>query len=130
MSVFFTTLSSPKLFSFPKMRHGESCRDVFSEICHFMMWTCFRKYQISTISCEIAMLCFLEARISKMETQCPPLNRILILGQRKSDHNNRMSQLTDYVVSCLGVMGPVICDYNKRLIQLSVMLLSGVYCKT
>ena len=37
-----------------------------------------------------------------------------------------MIQLTD----CLGIMGPIISDNNKRLIILSVIQLSGGHCIT
>ncbi len=62
--------------------------------------------------------------------QCPPLNRIT-LGRHKSDNSNRMIQLAN--VSCLPgvhvhVMVPAIFDYNKRLIQLTVIPFSGGHC--
>ena len=61
-----------------------------------------------------------------IEIHCPPLNRIT-LGQHKNDNSNRMIQLTHvlYFVYCLGIMGPTISDYNKRVILLSVIQLSG-----
>ena len=65
--------------------------------------------------------------ISHIEIQCPPLNRIT-LGQHKSDNNNQLIQLTDVFVYCWGKMGPAVTDYNKRLIVLSVILLSGGHC--
>ena len=55
--------------------------------------------------------------------QCPPLNRIT-LGQYKSDNNHRMIQFTD--VFCVqGEMGLVISYYDKQLILLYVIQLSG-----
>ena len=36
-----------------------------------------------------------------------------------------MIQLNDIFMYCLGMMGPAISDYNKRLILLSVIQLSG-----
>ena len=58
-----------------------------------------------------------------LNIQCPSLNRIT-LGQLKRDNNNRMIQFTDFFC-VLGIMGPVIFYYNKRLILLSVIQLSG-----
>ncbi len=58
--------------------------------------------------------------------QCPPLNRIT-LGQHKSD--NRMIQLADiFCVLFSYITGSLLSDYNKRLIQLSVIQLSGGQC--
>ncbi len=48
----------------------------------------------------------------------------ITLGQRKSDNNNRMIQLTE------GIMGPALSDYNMWLILLSVIQLSGGHCIT
>ncbi len=60
--------------------------------------------------------------------QCPPLNRIT-LGQHKIDNINRMIQLTDVFCELFRCeMGPVISDYNTRLILLSVIQLSGGHC--
>ena len=55
----------------------------------------------------------------------PPLYRIT-LGQHNSD--NRMIQLTDIYCVLFRHIGPVISDYNKRLILLSVIQLSGGHC--
>ena len=50
--------------------------------------------------------------------------------QRKSDTNNRMIQLTDVFCVLFGYNGPVIFDYNERLIMSSVIQLSGGHCIT
>ena len=62
-----------------------------------------------------------------IEIQCPPLNMIT-LGQHKSDNHDKMIQLTNVFCICLGAIGPVIFDYNKRLSLLSVIQLSGKHC--
>ena len=54
------------------------------------------------------------------EVQCPPLNTIT-LSQLKSENNNRMIQLTDVFCVLFSYMGPIISDYNKRLIPLSMI---------
>jgi hypothetical protein len=51
-----------------------------------------------------------------LKIQCPPSNRITF-GQHKSDNNNRMIRLTD-----------VFCVLFNRLIQLTVIPLSGGHC--
>ena len=53
--------------------------------------------------------------------QCSPLNRITV-GQYASDNINRMIQLTD--VFCV-LFRPAMADYNKGLILLSVIQISG-----
>ncbi len=66
----------------------------------------------------------------KLLLQCPPLNRIT-LGQLKIDNNNRMIQLTDVFCELFSyITGSLISDYYKRLIQLSVIQLSGGHCNT
>ena len=57
---------------------------------------------------------------NKYDIQCRPLNRITLV-QRKSDNNNQMIQLNAVFLYCLGIMGSVICDYNKLLILLSMI---------
>ncbi len=64
----------------------------------------------------------------KIDIQCLPLSRIT-LGQRKSDNNNRMIQLIERNGGST-IMEPALFDYNMRLIQLSVIYLSGGHCST
>jgi len=60
---------------------------------------------------------------------CPPLNRIT-LGQYESDSNNRMIKLPDiFCVLLRYILGPVVSDYNKRPILLSVIQLCGGHSK-
>ena len=60
--------------------------------------------------------------------QCPPLNRITV-GHYQGDNINRMIHLSDvFSALFIGIMGQAISDYNKRLIILSVILLSGWPC--
>ena len=61
--------------------------------------------------------------------QCPLLNRIT-LGQPKSDNNNQLIQLTDGFLYYLGRIVTAISDYNKGLIPLSMIQLSGGDCNT
>ena len=51
--------------------------------------------------------------------ECPPFNRIT-LGQHRSYNIKCIIQLTD-----VGIMGSAVSVYNKRLILLAVILLSG-----
>jgi len=51
------------------------------------------------------------------------------LGQHKNDNNNQMIQLTDvFCVLFRYTTVSLLSDYNKRLIQLSVIQLSGGHC--
>ena len=70
---------------------------------------------------------FVLTRKDKIQIQCPLLNRIT-LGRHKSDNNNRMIQLTDVFRALFIKTGPAISDYNKRLIQLTVIPSSGGHC--
>jgi hypothetical protein len=51
-----------------------------------------------------------------------------LLANKKSDNNNRMNQLTNVFCVLFTCNGAAIFDYNKRLILLSVIQLSGGHC--
>ncbi len=59
--------------------------------------------------------------------QCPPLNRIT-LSQHISDNNNRLIKLTGVFCVLLRYKWATISDYNKQLILLSVIQISGGHC--
>ena len=63
----------------------------------------------------------------EVELHCQPFN-IITLAQHKSDNNSRMIQLANVFVYCLGTVEPAMCDYNKRLITLSMIQLNGGHC--
>ncbi len=86
------------------------------------MFICGMRENVTNGTLNVVKYYFLTAGT---HIQCSPLNRIA-LGRFKSDNNNRMIQLTE--VCCYCTNGPAISDYNKRLILLTVIQLSGGHC--
>jgi len=136
----------PNLFSRLNLRESQfrDSRSQYSRYSPFRfnyLFSSFLFIQLEQIQCKLlrmSILCvtlfedvcnlrFIKKKITFL-IQCPPLNRIT-LGQHKSDNNNRMIQLTDvFCVLFRYITGSLLSDYNKRLIQLSMIQLSGGHC--